>query len=161
MVHVRNLTLVAILGLLHWLFGNLYEAVVFSPNWIDDSPAQLARMHGLFVHTSPTLYFVPVTQLATLLAFAAHALNRSPLVTRDFRRATVFALLATALNALIVSTIVLRIFSPDYAALGDELHALCWRWNVLNVGRMALVATTVFFLFAAFRKLDREAVTPA
>jgi len=30
----RRLTLTAVIGLAYWLFGNLYEAVVFSPNWV-------------------------------------------------------------------------------------------------------------------------------
>lgn len=48
-------TLGALLGYLHWFFGNLYEAVVFSPNWVLNSPAQMERLHGFFVATSPTL----------------------------------------------------------------------------------------------------------
>src|SRR5690349_24243115 len=39
------LTLVAVLGLAYWFFGNLYEAIVFSPNWVTDTPAQMTRLN--------------------------------------------------------------------------------------------------------------------
>jgi hypothetical protein len=148
-------SLLAFLALLHWLFGNLYEAIVISPNWVVESGAQLDRLHGFFVRTSPTAYFVPVSQLAPLLVWTAHFLNRLPAAAQDFRRASVLALVGGALNAFIVITIVLVIFGEDYRALSDtELHALCVRWNWLNAARMGLTAATAFWMFAAYRKLD-------
>jgi hypothetical protein len=156
MVSSKTLTLLALLGLLHWLFGNLYEAVVFSPNWVVDSATQLDRMHGLFIRTSPTMYFVPVSQLATLVAWAAHLMNREPSPARDFRRASLTLILATALNGFIVAKVVTKLFGADYRSRSDaELHALCVQWNVLNGVRMAFTAAAVFWLFSAFRKLDR------
>jgi hypothetical protein len=161
----KTLTLIALVGMLHWLFGNLYEAVVFSPNMVLDTAVQLDRMHGLFARTSPATYFVPVSFVAPALAWAAHAFHRDRAVTSDFRRASVFAALATALNAFIVATTVIVLFASDYRThSATELHALCVRWNVLNAVRIALCAGTAFWLFAAFRKLDRLALgaaTPA
>jgi hypothetical protein len=161
MVTTRTLTLLALLGMLHWLFGNLYEAIVFSPNWILDSPTQLDHMHALFVRTSPTLYFVPISFLAPALAWLAQVRNHDRSALADFRRASLFAALVTALNAFIVTTIVSVLFAKDYRAQPDsELHALCVRWNVLNAVRMLLTAATAFWLFAAFRKLDGPAPEP-
>jgi hypothetical protein len=151
------LTLAAVLGLAYWFFGNLYEEVVFSPNWVADSPAQLQRLHEFFVHTSPAWYFMPLTAIATVLVWILWALNRSSTVRAEYRRAGLFALLATAVNLLIVGTVITKLFAADYLAHAAELNAYCWRWNVLNVLRMLLVATTATYLFNAFRKLDRAA----
>ena len=60
-------TLVAVIGYASWFFGNLYEAVVYSPNWVTDSAAQMARLNLFLVNTNPTLYFLPPTILATIL----------------------------------------------------------------------------------------------
>ena len=152
----KRLTLGAVLGMAYWFFGNLYEAVVFSPNWVEDSPTQFARLHGFFDNTGPTLYFVPLTQLATVLVWVLWWRNRDDEVKPDYRRAGVSALLLTALTAYIVMALIPRMFGADYLARSDSLTAAAWQWNVLNVVRMALTAVTAWYLFSAFRKLDRK-----
>lgn len=142
-------TLGAVLGLAYWFFGNLYEAIVFSPNWVVDTPAQMARLDEFFVNTGPTLYFVPLTMVTCVLVWVLLLVNREPSVRRDYRRAGVAALVLTVLNAVIVTTVVTKLFSVD----GDR--TLAWTWNGLNVVRMVLTATTATFLFNAFRRLDR------
>lgn len=149
------LTLVAVLGLAYWFFGNLYEAIVFSPNWVTDTPAQLTRLNEFFVNTSPTLYFVPLTFLAVLLTWVLLAINRDPALRTDYRRAGAVALLLMGLNALIVATIVTKLFGTDFLADPHRLSSYVWGWNILNLLRMALTATTAALLFTAFRKLDR------
>jgi hypothetical protein len=153
--HQKLLTLTAVVGFAWWLFGNLYEAIVISPNWVVDSPTQLARLNAFFVNTTPTAYFIPVVPIATLLAWTAWALNRDARLAADYRRAGVFAAAAMAVNTLIVATLISRLFARDFAVWGAQLHIYAWRWNALNVVRMALVATTAVYLFQAFRKLDR------
>jgi hypothetical protein len=94
--------------------------------------------------------------LAPLLAWLAHVLHRGPDATAELRRASVFAFLAAALNVFIVVTIVTRLFGPGFLSEPEgTLHGLCMRWNVLNGIRMILTATAAFWLFAAFRRLDR------
>lgn len=165
----RLLVLIAMVGMLHWLFGNLYEEVVIAPNWLVDSREQLQRLHALFVRTSPTTYFVPLSFVAPVLTWAALVMCRGTLATGELRRASLFALLATIVNAVIVTSIVTRIFGDGYLRLPDAvLHASCVRWNILNGVRMICTAATVYWLFAAFRRLDRacadtiaeEGVTP-
>jgi hypothetical protein len=91
----------------HWLFGDLYEAIVFWPKRVLDSAAQLDRMHALVARTSPTAYFVTV------------------------------------------------LFAKDYRAHSDvELHARC-ALEPPQRGPHGLSAATAFYLFAAFRRLDR------
>lgn len=152
----RWLVLATVLSLAYWFFGNLYEAVVFSPNWVHDSPAQLARMNALFVHTSPTVYFVPVTQLATVAVWLLWARNRDPQLRPGLRRAALFALLATIVNVVIVSTLIPHLFGPDFLADPGGLSTYAWWWNGLNLVRMGLVAASAAHLFGTFRVLDRR-----
>jgi hypothetical protein len=141
-------TFVAVLGMAYWFFGNLYEAVVFSPNWVVDSAAQITRLNEFFVNTGPTLYFLPLTALATVLVWVLLAVNKRRDVRSDYRRAAVFAVLLTAVNAIIVGAVVTKLFDHGTTRLA-------WEWNILNGVRMALTATTAWFAFSAFRKLDR------
>jgi hypothetical protein len=154
----KNLTLLAVWGLAYWFFGNLYEAIVFSPNWVVDSPAQIKRLNEFFINTSPTTYFVIVTQLATLTVWLLLWLNRERGLRRDYRRAGFLALAAALLNVYIVAVLIRSIFGHDSALDADRLHTYLWRWNALNLLRMALVAATAVYLFSAFRKLDRGIV---
>jgi len=157
----KPLVLMALVGMLHWLFGNLYEAVVIAPNWVVDAPRQLERLHGFFVQTSPSVYFVPISLLAPLLVWLALAVHRGPVAKKPLRYASLFAGLASVLNAFIVGTIVSRLFGESYGSEpATVLHALCVRWNALNAVRMILTAATSFWLFAAFRALDRGSEEP-
>lgn len=133
--------------------------MVFSPNWALDSPAQMQRLNEFLTRTGPTLYFVPLTQIATILAWVLLALNRVPEARRDYRLAALFALLATAVNVLVVTTVVPVIFGPDYLAHADELAEYCARWNALNLARLTFTGIAVAFCFSAFRQLDRLAAS--
>jgi len=151
----RLLVLIAMVGMLHWLFGNLYEQVVIAPNWLVNSREQLQRLHGFFVRTSPMTYFVPLSFVAPVLTWGALVVCRGTLARSELGRASLFALSATIVNAVIVSSIVTQIFGDGYARLTDAvLHASCVRWNILNGVRMICTAATVYWLFAAFRQLD-------
>jgi hypothetical protein len=150
------LTFAALVGMAYWLFGNVYEAVVLSPNWVEDSPAQFTRLHEFFANTGPTLYFVPLTQIATVLVWLLWWRNRNAAARRDYRRAGVASLVLTALTAYIVGVVIPRMFGDDALAHPERLNAAAWQWNVLNVLRIALTATTAWYLFGAFRTLDRS-----
>lgn len=151
-------TVAALLGMAQWFFGNLYEAVVFSPNWVMDSAAQMRRLEEFFVNTGPTLYFVPLTVLAPIPVWVLLAVNKVDAVRADYRRAALFALLATVLNGLIVTTVVTDLFDPHNLDDTMKLTRLAWQWNILNLGRMALTAVTGVFLFNASSKLQTAAV---
>jgi hypothetical protein len=153
-IHAR-LTLVAICGLAWWFFGNAYEAFVISPNWVHESAEQVGRLNTFFKVTSPTHYFVPITPLATLLVWWLAWRNREPSAKPYFMRASVLIALATALNVLIVSTVILRLFGRANALSPELTHELTVRWNYLNLCRIALVGAVITALFQAFRRLDR------
>jgi hypothetical protein len=155
-----RLTLAALIGMAYWLFGNLYEAVVFSPNWVDDSPAQFTRLDKFFTVTTATLYFVPLTMIAVVLVWVLWWRNRDSDLARDHRRAGIAAIVLAALNAYIVAAVIPRMFGADALAHPENLNAAAWQWNILNIVRMLLTATTAYFLFNAFRKLDRRISSP-
>lgn len=156
MVMQARLVLLALFGLAWWFFGNLYEAVVISPNWVYDSAAQLERLNAFFQRSSPTLYFVPLTQLATMLVWYVTWRNREPSASRPLRWASLFAVLATALNFAIVSTLVTRLFGETRSTEPATIQSLTVRWNSLNALRIALTGSTMVALFEAFRRLDRR-----
>ena len=137
-----------------WFFGNLYEAIVFSPNWVIDSPEQIRRLNEFFIITSPTVYFVPLTQLATILVWITYWKNKEISISKDLKTASLFAVLATIINIVIVSTTAIKLFETNYAEYGTYLTTLTWRWNILNPIRMGFVSITIYFLFQAYRKLD-------
>ena len=84
-------------------------------------------------HHRADLYFVPLTQLATVLTWALWWRNRDEDVRAHDRRA-------------------------GLASLADpaRLNPAAWAWNALNVVRMFLTATTGWSLFQALRTLDRH-----
>lgn len=151
----KRWTMAGVFGLVYWFFGNLYEAIVFSPNWVIDSPHQMKRLNEFFVNTNPTIYFVPLTQIATILVWILLWKNKEPSINRELKIGSIFAALATLLNGIIVLTTVLKLFGINYATYGEYLTTLTWRWNILNIFRMAFVALSVYYLFNAYRKLDK------
>jgi hypothetical protein len=152
----RNLTLVAVIGMAYWMFGNLYEAVVFSPNWVRDSPAQFVRLNEFFSVTGPTLYFIPVTAIAIVLVWVLWWRNRDGELAGDYRRAGQTAVVLAALTVYIVAALIPQMFGADPPTDPASLQSAAWQWNILNVFRMLLAATTAYYLFGAFRKLDRR-----
>jgi hypothetical protein len=152
----KHWTLFAVIGLAYWFFGNLYESMVFSPNWVSDSPAQMQRLNEFFVNTSPAWYFLAVAPFATVSVWTLLALNTDRRVAQDYKRASLFTLLANIVNVYIVGTLITKLFGADYLQHAAQLNSYCWRWNICNVLRMALVATAAGYLFNAFRTLDRE-----
>jgi hypothetical protein len=152
----KALTLAGLAFLAYWVFGNIYEAVVIAPNWVVDSPAQLTRLNEFFVVTSPTTYFVPVGLLGPVLTWVLAWRNRDPALATAYRRAAWCTALAVALTAVVVATLLSRLFGADHRSYGAELTTYAWWWNALNVVRIALAGTAVVSMFGAFRVLDRR-----
>jgi hypothetical protein len=144
---LRTMLIVSLVGLSWWFFGNLYEAIVISPNWIVDSPAQLTRLHGFFVNTDPTLYFVPITLLAVLLLWCTLIIGRRTLPRRTVIWSAVMSTTLIGLTVFIVSVLVTALFGPGYLEHGDALSTYAWWWNIANVLRMALTATTIVLVW--------------
>lgn len=157
---VRLLLLVALVALAWWLFGNLYEAIVISPNWVIDTPAQLQRLNEFFQRTSPTTYFVPMSQLALLALWTGLILGRARLPRREAVAVGVLSVALAGLTAVIVSVLIPALFGPDFRTRGEELTDYAWWWNLANGVRMALTAgclALVWRLLAAVPLRNRVA----
>ncbi|MEZ4240770.1 MAG: hypothetical protein R3F59_32375 [Myxococcota bacterium] len=149
----RALTVAVLAGFAAWGYGNLYEAVVFSPNWVVDAGAQMARLDAFFVRTSPTAYFVPPAFLAPPVLWALAWRNEVPSARRPYRLASFAAVAAVALNLAIVAVIIPRLFGPHRASDG-EIGAFCWLWNGANGLRVLAVSATVWQVLGALRALE-------
>lgn len=152
-------TFTASIGFASWFFGNLYEAIVFSPNWLTESARALDRLNEFFVHTSPTAYFVPPAFAGTVAVWGLALANRVDALRRGYAWASLFAALAMGLNAFVVLTVLPQMFGDGRTRDETIAHAYCWRWNALNSVRMLLVAATAACLFDVFRSLDRARST--
>lgn len=138
---IRSLLIAALIGLAWWFFGNLYEAVVISPNWILDSPAQLTRLHDFFAITSPTAYFIPAAPITVIVLWVALYLGRRTLPRALVRSAAAASITLVVLTIAIVTVLIDGLFGEDYLSHADSLVDYAWSWNVANLIRMALTAT--------------------
>jgi hypothetical protein len=151
----KKWTLASILGLAYWFYGNLYEAIVFSPNWIHDSPAQMKRLNEFFVHTSPAVYFIPITVIAVFILWFLNFKNKVDSIKRDYRMASVYAFIVMVLTVCIVTCVLSKMFGSGFYQNPGEVNLYCWAWNILNILRIVLVVITTYYVFNAYRKLDK------
>lgn len=151
----KNWTLFTIFGFAYWFFGNLYEAIVFGPNWAIEDPGHLKLLNDFFVHSSPTLYFIPMTLLAAISVWILAFTNKIDEVKRDYRRASILALIVTVLTSFIVGFVLSKMFGPGFYENPAEGSHYGKLWNMLNAVRLILEIMTIYYLFNAFRKLDK------
>lgn len=64
--YVEGLLVLSLLFHLQWFFGNLYEEIL-TPNQIVASIEQINSYNKFFSITEPYYYYVPLTQLGTLI----------------------------------------------------------------------------------------------
>lgn len=151
----KNWTLFAIFGMAYWFFGNLYEAIVFGPNWAIKDPNQLKLLNDFFVNSSPTLYFIPMTPLAAVAVWVLTITNKVAAVKHDYRIASIFALIVTVLTSFIVGFVLSKMFGHDFFQNPSEGSYYANLWNMLNAVRLVLELITIYYLFQAYRKLDK------
>ena len=155
----KNITLFSIFGIAYWFFGNLYEAIVFGPNWSLKDPNHLKHLNDFFVNSSPTAYFVPMTLITAISVWILLFTNKIENVKREYRIASILTLVITAMTSLIVAFVLSKMFGPGYfenPANGSFYGQL---WNVLNAFRLVLEIATIYYLFSAYRKLDKINIT--
>lgn len=159
---LRPLLIAALIGLGWWFFGNLYEAIVISPNWVIDSPAQLTRLHGFFQVTSPTNYFVPATPLALVALWIALYLGRTTLPRPEARLALWLSLALAGLTVAIVTVLINTLFGAHFLDRAAQLSGYAWWWNVANLARLALTggcAVLVWRMLHSVRAIPNRAPT--
>lgn len=152
----KNWTLFSIFGMAYWFFGNLYEAIVFGPNWAVDDPKILEHLNAFFVKSSPTLYFIPMTLLAAISIWVLTFTNKINAVKRDYRIASVLALIITVMTSLIVGLILSNMFGAAFYDHPEKGSLYGRLWNMLNAVRLVLEGATIYYLFNSYRKLDKQ-----
>lgn len=151
----KNITLFSLFGIAYWLFGNLYEAVVFGPNWSQEDPDILHHLNSVFIKSSPNAYFVPMTLLAALSVWILTFLNKIEVVKKEYKIASILTLIITLLTSLIVVLVLTKMFGKGFYENQSEGSFYGTLWNYLNVVRMILEVATLYFLFNIYRKLDK------
>lgn len=151
----KNWTLSSIFGIAYWLFGNLYEAIVFGPNWIIKNPEHLKHLNSFFVNSSPTAYFVPMTIIAAISVWVLTFLNKTESVKKEYKKASILVLVITLLTSFIVAFILSKMFGPGFYENPNEGSFYGTIWNYLNALRLLLESATIYYLFNIYRKLDK------
>lgn len=151
----KNLTLFSIFGIAYWFFGNLYEAIVFGPNWAVKDPTHLKHLNDFFVNSSPTAYFIPMTLLAAISIWILTFFNKVDTVKKEYRMASILALVITVMTSFIVAFILSKMFGPGYFENPTEGSFYGQLWNILNAFRLVLEIAAIYYLFNAYRKLDK------
>ncbi|MGX9791236.1 hypothetical protein [Mycobacterium sp. MMS18-G62] len=136
---------VARLGQLHWILGNVYEAVVDVPSLLAD--AHPNREPGLLSAGSPLRYYLPaapITFVATGVALADDW--RSGGDRRLTATAAAGTASAAALTAYLVRTVNLRLLKSPTPLTATERRALITTWHRGNLVRLAALAVAAWGL---------------
>jgi hypothetical protein len=140
-----------------WFFGNLYEAIVITPNLLQDTVQKLRDWQDFFHLTNPAFFYVPVAPVAVIVLvvlyfkLTSHEAAFKPLL----KRAVVFILLALGLGIYIISQINFKLFFGDPEKLEPDVYKLAVLWNVLNTIRTVLVGFSLYNLFKAYILLQK------
>lgn len=122
-----------------WLFGNLYEQVVWNPQLLaDPRPGSLV---GVFAAGSPVFYYLPWAPIAVVLA----------VVTRAPRPA--LGLLAVSVAAKILLITKVNPVFRDPAVPREEVHSHAVLWAFGNGIVVITVAAAILLIQRAQRRL--------
>lgn len=130
-------------------FGELFEQIVFVPNWLVGDVAQNVAHFRAFKHTSdPGAFFFP----AAVLSLIAHAVlwrRRAEFAEParlGVRASFAMLLLTAALTAYVIPMLNLPLWEQTPVLGEAALHAMLWEWAVINVFRIALPAYGIWRL---------------
>lgn len=145
--HYR-LLIFSLFGISLWFFGNLYEAVVISPNFLVDTLEKVKSWQAFFQLTNPVLYYIPITPLAVLvLAWVYFKTDASQVTLKTHLKwALLFSLAALSLGIYIITQINFKLFFGTID-VHRNYYRLSLLWNMLNVARVILLAMCIYRLF--------------
>lgn len=147
---IDRLLLFSLIFLAYWLFGNLYEQIVMVPNHLVNPIDVLAAYQDYFVLTSPTVYFVPLTQIAVIIVFYLYFKVDDKPQKQLLRRASHFGLLSLGVTLVIVTQINVKLFGSDFFQYEEALRTLSIMWLIGNFVRMFFVGSTLYFVAKTF-----------
>ena len=152
-----NLLLFSLIGTAMWFFGNLYEAIVMGPNMLNDTMTRMEHWQHFFVLTNPIFFYVPVTQLATvvLIILFFNTASQKVELKRFLKLASIFQIAAIILSVYIITQINLKLFLGDLSKYADQVSSLATLWNILNILRVLLVGLGLTFTFKAYLQTQK------
>lgn len=133
-----------------WLFGNLYEQLVWSPRLLaDPRPGTLV---GTFAAGSPVYYYLPWAPLTVVLAVVLRmrfGASAPPQVRRAWNGALGLLLAAVAMKVFLI-TQVNPVFR-DPAVSSELVHDRAVLWAFVN-GVVVLAVAAALLLLTAWRR---------
>lgn len=140
----------------YWLFGQIYEAIVYSPNWIINPVSQIRRLNEFYKVTSARNYFEPIVPIGVLLIWIIYFFIKDKSLKRKMFPAFMLSIIAMIINIYIVVALLTKIFSSAYWNNEVILRNLLIQWNIMNIVRIILIFITLIYLFNFYRMLDRN-----
>jgi hypothetical protein len=132
----------------HQFFGNLYEMVAIAPNL---KPDTLAHFRPFFVHSNPSLFYIPISPIGTIVtiiaAFLTHRLqweNRKLILW-----GAVFSFLMQVITVPIVAFINMRLMFGPLELTDNQIELMGTLWIVGNGVRMVITIPAVIALVRA------------
>ncbi len=153
-----DLLLFALFGITLWFFGNLYEGVVITPNLLIDPIRKIYNWQQFFTVTNPIFFYIPLVPIAVLITFVLYfKTSREKTVLKTYlRSATIYLIFAFGVGIFIVTQINLKLFFGDITKFSADVYKLSVLWNVLNIGRVILLAFAIYHVFNAYIYIKRE-----
>lgn len=148
------------LGLAHWFFGNLYEAVVKVPDRLADDPQLTLRSaritpQSLLRQGSPVRYYLPGAPIALGAGPAALVAGWASLGARRWLAASAAgSLTGGVVTGYIVRGLNTKLFFAAEQPDRVEREALLRRWHRLNAVRLLASAVALFATHRARARID-------
>jgi hypothetical protein len=140
----RRLLTLAQLGRAHWLFGNLYEAVVRVPERLSepaDATGADPRPDSLLGKGSPARYYLPGIPVTFGATIATLATGWKEPASRGWLVASAASTLAgAAVTVHLVRNVNAKLFVAGPPLSPEERQALLKTWYRLNACRLAATA---------------------
>lgn len=148
----RNILLFCLFSICMWFFGNLYEAIVLTPNLLVDSAQKIYSWRALFTVTNPSFFYIPLSPIAVILIIILFFKTdkKEIMLKKHLRYACISLLLATALGIYIITQINLKLFFAHGDIAQSDAYKLALRWNMLNAIRIILLVFAIYGLFHAY-----------
>jgi hypothetical protein len=122
------------------------------------SSVQLQRWHEYFTVTNQIYYYVPFTQVATVILWWLYWRIKDIDIKKELAIGSIFGLLSILITVYIVTQLNLKLFFGDFEIYKDELSYMTLKWNILNIIRVGLVGITLAYTFKAYIKIRLLAI---
>ncbi|WP_375487064.1 hypothetical protein [uncultured Mycobacterium sp.] len=138
------------LGYAHWLFGNMYEAVVNVPERLASEPSR----PSVLGRGSPLRYYAPVAPITLAATASAVGTGWEMGGARRWLAMTVGCeIWGLAITGYLIRTVNLKVIFARVSPPRAERDALLRRWYRLNLVRMAAAGGALFAAHRANRAI--------